>query len=118
VLEELLRAKPTLTAHCVISYVVAVRFSDPGTSLMSHRGTDPARILDGEGDPHDAWNPPYILRPSRALKLAWLAGRRLRRNLRFSGFADLLDALIGRLITSFAAGLRDEPDPEEWELDP
>ena len=114
----MLRAKPTLSAHCVISHVVAVRFSDPGNALMAHRGTDPARILDGEGDQHDCWNPPYILRPSRALKLAWLAGRRLRRNLRFSGFADLFDALIGRLITSFAAGLRDEPDPEEWELDP
>jgi hypothetical protein len=50
------------------------------------------------------------------LKLAWLAGRRIRRNLRFSGFADLLDALVGRLINAFAAGLRDEPDPEEYEV--
>ena len=91
---------------------------------MSHRGTDPSRNLEGEGDGHDGWNPPYILKPSIALKLAWLAGRRLRRNLRFSGFAGLLDALIPRIIGAFAAGFRDLPDPEAdpnaayLELDP
>jgi hypothetical protein len=41
-----------------------------------------------------------------------LAGKRLRRNLLYSGFGGLLDALIGRLITAFTAGIQDLPNPE------
>ena len=77
-----------------------------------HRGTDPTKNLEGEGDGSSSWDPPYILKPSRALKLAWLAGKRLRRNLLYSGFGGLLDALIGRLITAFTAGIQDLPNPE------
>jgi len=77
-----------------------------------HRGTDPTKNLEGDGDGADAWNPPYILKPSRALRLAWLAGKRLRRNLLYSGFGGLLDALIGRLVLAFTAGLHDHAEPD------
>ena len=77
-----------------------------------HRGTDPTKNLEGEGDGSSSWDPPYILKPSRELKLAWLAGKRLRRNLLYSGFGGLLDALIGRLITAFTAGLYDQAEPD------
>jgi hypothetical protein len=97
--------------HCVDIY-------PRGSSAVStiwgtmHRGTDPTKNLEGEGDGSSSWDPPYILKPSRALKLAWLAGKRLRRNLLYSGFGGLLDALIGRLITAFTAGIQDLPNPE------
>ena len=90
-------------------HVVAVQCPRSGTV---HRGTDPTKNLEGEGDGSSSWDPPYILKPRRALKLAWLAGKRLRRNLLYSGFGGLLDALIGRLITAFTAGIQDLPNPE------
>ena len=89
--------------------MVAVQCPRSGTM---HRGTDPTKNLEGEGDGSSSWDPPYILKPSRALKLAWLAGKRLRRNLLYSGFGGLLDALIGRLITAFTAGLYDQAEPD------
>jgi hypothetical protein len=61
---------------------------------------------------------PFTLVPSVALKLSYLFGCLLRRNLGYSGFVAVLDLLVPRLVAGFAAGLQNRPDPhQEEELD-